>query len=398
MPRTILHIDLDAFYCAVEELLNPDLRGKAFVVGGAPQERGVVSSASYPARKFGVHSAMPTSRALRLCPSATVVHPRHRLYSEYSEHVMNLLAEVSPLVEQISIDEAFLDVTGDPKPAVEVAAHLQARIRDELGLPSSLGVASNKLVAKIATNVGKAGAPSTRSGSEGPPFALMAVPPGDEAAFLAPLPVEMLWGVGPKTAERLMALGVRAIGELAAWPAHDLAREFGAHGEEMWRHARGIDDRPVVSDREAKQMSAETTFTRDIADVAVLRRTLLSLSEVVGRRLRAAQVTAITVKRKLRWPDFTTLTRQVTLERATDLDDEIYHTALGLFDSLWRNGKRVRLLGVAAAGLVPSARQLGLWEATGQARPEKLAEAVDRIRDKYGRQAIRRASLIDSDE
>lgn len=393
VPRTILHLDLDAFYCAVEELLNPDLCGKAFVVAGQPGERGVVSSASYPARKFGAHSALPTARALRLCPQAIVVNPRHRLYSEYSDQVMDLLAGVSPLVEQISIDEAFLDVTGDPRPGSDLAAHLQARIRDEIGLPSSLGVATNKLVAKIATNVGKAGARG-----DGPPFGLMIVPPGEEAVFLAPLPAEMLWGVGPKTAARLAELGIHTVGELAAWPEGDLARRFGAHGEAMSRHARGLDERPVVPEREAKQISAETTFARDVADAAILRRTLLGLAETVGRRLRAAEVAANTIKLKLRWPDFTTLTRQTTLERATDLDDEIYQTALRLLEAEWRPGKRVRLLGMAAAGLIPAVRQLGLWKSGDRAKSEKLVETLDAIRAKYGHQAIRRASLIESED
>jgi DNA polymerase IV len=390
--RTILHLDLDAFYCAVEELQQPELRGKPFIVGGRPEERGVVASASYPARKFGVRSAMPTSRALRLCPQALVISSRHRLYSQYSEQVMDLLDTVSPLVEQISIDEAFLDVTGDPRPGEETAARLQTRIREELGLPCSLGVASNKLVAKIAANVGKAGATG-----DGPPFGLLVVPAGEEAAFLAPLPVEMLWGIGPKTAARLEALGVRTIGGLAAWPQADLVRRFGSHGVEMARHAQGIDARPVVPEREAKQVSAETTFARDVADPARLRRTLLDLSEHVGRRLRASGMAAGTVRLKLRWPDFTTLTRQTTLAQPTDLDDEIYDTALGLFQSVWKKGQAVRLLGVAGAALAPPARQLGLWEQGGQAKSERLAEVVDTLRSKYGSKAVRRASLTDEE-
>jgi DNA polymerase-4 len=281
-------------------------------------------------------------------------------------------------------------VTGDPRPGEETAARLQARIRDELGLPSSLGVATNKLIAKIAANVGKAAAKG-----DGPPYGLLVVPPGEEAAFLAPLPVEALWGIGPKTAARLEALGVRTIGGLAAWPEADLARRFGVHGAEMARHARGLDARPVVAGREAKQVSAETTFARDVADGTRLRRTLLDLSEHVGRRLRASEAAATTIRLKLRWPDFTTLTRQTTLPQPTDLDDEIYRAALALFEAVWRPGRAVRLLGVAAAGLAPPARQLSLWEAGAgsQARSERLAETVDAIRAKYGYKAVRRASL-----
>jgi DNA polymerase-4 len=333
---------------------------------------------------------MPTSRALRLCPQAVVLPPRHGVYSEYSEKVMALLDQISPLVEQLSIDEAFLDVTGDPQPAGQIAARLQGRIRDELGLPSSLGVASNKLVAKIANNVGKSSARG-----DGPPYGLLVVPPGEEAAFLAPLPIEMLSGVGPKTAERLRALGVNTVGELAAWPPADLARRFGVNGGEMSRHARGLDNRPVVPEREAKQVSAETTFARDVGDSAELRRTLLELSEQVGRRLRANGSVATTVRLKLRWPDFTTLSRQTRLEQPTDLDGEIFEAALALFEREWRPGQKVRLLGVAGAGLGPPARQLGLWEQSGRERSERLATAVDSIRARYGRKALRRAALVE---
>jgi DNA polymerase-4 len=390
MRRAIIHLDLDAFFCAVEELLRPELRGTAFVVAGRPEHRGVVSSASYPARKYGAHSAMPTSRALRWCPQAIVIPPRHGVYSEYSEKVMQVLNEVSPLIEQISIDEAFIDVTGDRQPASEIATLLQQRIRSEFNLPSSLGVASNKLVAKIATNVGKAGARG-----DGPPFGLLVVLPGEEAAFLAPLAIEMLWGVGPKTAQVLRGLGLRTVGDLAAWPVEDLARRFGANGEEMARHARGIDTRPVVPEHEAKQVSAETTFARDVGDHAELRRTLLELAEQVGRRLRASGLAATTIRLKLRWPDFTTLSRQTRLDQPTDLDGEIFEIAQALFEREWRPGQKVRLLGVAGASLGPPARQLGLWEQPGHERSERLAATVDSIRARYGRKALRRAALVE---
>jgi DNA polymerase-4 len=304
---------------------------------------------------------------------------------------MSLLDEVSPLIEQISIDEAFIDVTDDRRPASEIASDLQQRILKELALPSSIGVASNKMVAKIATNVGKEGARG-----DGPPFGLLVVPVGEEADFLAPQPISMLWGVGPKTAARLEALGVHTIGDLAAWPEADLIRRFGANGEDMSRHAHGLDSRAVVPDRETKQVSAETTFARDVADMAVLRRTLLDLSENVGRRLRANNIAATTIRLKLRWPDFTTLSRQTTLAQPTDLDDEIFQTAVALFEGEWKKGhaRRVRLLGVAGAGLMPLARQLSLWEEAGHSRSERLAGTVDAIRAKYGRKSLRRASLV----
>ena len=244
MARTILHLDLDAFYCAVEENQNPELRSKPFAVGGKPNERGVVASCSYAARVFGVRSAMPMSRALRLCPGLIIVPGRHRLYSEASRQVMDRLGRLTPLIEQISIDEAFLDISDLPDPAERIAHGLQAGIRDELELPSSIGIAPNKLVAKIATEVGKKAAKG-----DSPPFALTIVPSGKEAEFLSPLPADMLWGVGPKTSARLSELGIHTIGDIARWPEEELIRLFGENGREMAKHARGQDERPVVRDR-----------------------------------------------------------------------------------------------------------------------------------------------------
>ena len=229
MPRTILHIDLDAFYCAVEETRNPDLRGKAFAVGGRPDERGVVASCSYAARRMGVRSAMPMSRALRLCPGLIIVSSRHSLYSEISRQVMQRLHYLTHLVEQISIDEAFLDISGIREAPEITARGLQSRIRDELQLPCSIGIASNKLVAKIATEVGKSLAlrEIKEKGEIKPPNAVTVVPPGEESAFLAPLPADMLWGVGPKTSARLTELGIYTIGDIAKWPESELIRMFG---------------------------------------------------------------------------------------------------------------------------------------------------------------------------
>ncbi|MGB5052369.1 MAG: DNA polymerase IV, partial [Caldilineaceae bacterium] len=236
--RKILHFDLDAFFCAVEEQHNPALVGLAFAVGGRPEQRGVVASCSYPARMLGVHSAMPMSQALRLCPHLVIVDSRMGNYGQVSRQVMALLHDLTPLVEQLSIDEAFLDVSSRPQPAFSLAQGLQRRVQEELGLPSSLGAATNKLVAKIATDVGKA---SVRSGSY--PRSIQVVPPGEEAAFLAPLPVDALWGVGPKTAEKLTALGIHSIGDIARWPAADLARRFGKNGADLHRRAQGLDTR-----------------------------------------------------------------------------------------------------------------------------------------------------------
>jgi DNA polymerase IV len=384
MIRTILHLDLDAFYCAVEENQNPGLRGKPFAVGGNPDERGVVSSCSYAARKFGIRSAMPMSRALRLCPGLIIVPGRHRLYSEASRQVMERLKGLTPLIEQISIDEAFLDISDLSEPPERIALGLQAGIRDELHLSCSIGIASNKLVAKIATEVGKKAATGDK-----PPFGLTIVPPGEEAEFLSPLPADMLWGVGPKTAARLSELGIHAIGDIARWPEVELIRLFGENGREMAKHAKGQDDRPVVTEREIKSISQEVTFSRDVRDDTSIEKTLLDLSAEVGRRLRRKELAGTTVKLKIRWPDFTTLTRQVTLPSTTNQDNEIAETALTLLRKIRKPGQAVRLIGVGVSGLGMPMRQLELWE-PGAEKERKLQTTLDELREKYGDNAIKR--------
>jgi len=391
MARKILHLDLDAFFCAVEEQHNPELVSKAFAVGGRPEERGVVASCSYAARRFGVRSAMPMARALRLCPGLIIVSSHHGDYSKVSQQVMERLRKLSPKFEQISIDEAFVDVTDLPESGEEQARQLQARIQNELGLPCSIGVASNKLLAKIANDVGKASARG-----EGPPNAITVVEPGGEAAFLSPLPVMALWGVGPKTAERLEEKGIRTIGDLARWPEAELVRMFGKNGTDLSVRARGIDDRPVESSHETKSISQETTFSKDISNADSLVRTLRNLSEGVGRRLRKENLCGTTVKIKLRWQDFTTLTRQVTLNQATDQDVEIFEAALTLFEANWRKGQPVRLLGVGVSGLGPPVRQLSLWDDAAE-KERRLQAAVDALRERYGRNIVQRASRIKKD-
>ena len=392
ITRKIIHLDLDAFFCAVEALHDPALQGKPFAVGGRPEHRGVIASCSYPARLFGVHSAMPTARALQLCPDLIVLPGHHHEYSSYSHRVIAHLHNLTDLIEQISIDEAFIDVSELRAPAQQIAAELQATIMREVQLPCSLGVATNKLVAKIANNVGKR---SSRSGT--PPMAIKVVPPGEEAAFLAPLPVNELWGVGPKTASELESLGIRTIGDLARWPEADLTARFGKHGYGLVQRARGIDDRPVSTDHEVKSISNEITFARDVADEAKLKRTLCRLSESVGRRLRRAELAGNTVKIKLRWADFTTLTRQVTLTELTDRDDDIYRNAQQLLDNHWPRGKPVRLIGVGVSNLEPPREQLHLWDSASQ-KGRRLQEALDQVRDRFGRDAIQRAMEVLPDQ
>ena len=382
MARKILHLDLDAFFCAVEEQRDASLRGKAFAVGGLPQERGVVASCSYAARHFGVRSAMPMARALRLCPQLIIVSSHHADYSQVSRQVMDRLHELTPLVEQISIDEAFLDVSDLPDPPEEIARRLQAQIRSELNLPCSLGVAANKLLAKIANDAGKAAA---REG--GPPNAITVVPAGQEAAFLTPLPVEALWGIGPKTAARLDELNIHKIGELAQRSEAELAALFGKTGREIALRARGLDDSPIVTSHETKSVSQETTFAKDVSDFEMLANTLRSQSDSVGRSLRKLNLCATTIKIKLRWPDFTTLTRQTTLPHPTNQDIEIYTAALDLFTKNWKKGARVRLLGVGASGLGPPARQLSFWD-DGSEKERRLQAAVDDLRQRYGKDIV----------
>jgi len=383
MLRTILHLDLDAFFCSVEELLDPSLRGKAFAVGGTPDRRGVVASCSYAARRFGVRSAMPTSRALRLCPHLILISHHFGNYGDYSKKVMACLRNLSPLVEQISIDEAFIDISGlgDPE---GIARALKLSIHNKIGLPCSVGVASNKLVAKLATEVGK------KSGKKGEaPNAMLIVPPGSEMDFLDPLPVEMMWGVGPKTGAKLTSLGIKTIGDITRHPVDDLVRWFGINGREMWEHAHGRDEQPIVTESETKSISQEVTFAHDVSNDNSLERTLRDLSSKVGKRLRKSNLAGITIKIKIRWPDFTSLTRQVSLSQPTDQDEEIFQTALSLMRKVRPRGKEVRLIGVGVSGFKPPLRQLGLWDGESE-KQRKLQEALDELQEKYGRKIIQK--------
>ena len=319
-PRTIIHLDLDAFFAAVEVLEDPELAGKPVLVGGR-SGRGVVAASSYPARRFGIHSAMPMYRALQLCPQAVVMPPRHRLYRQYSRRVMEILHQVSPMVEQMSIDEAFLDLTDQVEP-------WEAGV--EVGLSASLGVAANKLVAKVASDRDK-------------PGGLTVVRPGEEAAFLGPLPVRVLWGVGPVTAGRLAEAGVKTAGDLAGLSPEELWAHFGERGATMARQAQGIDRRRVVTEHERKSVSQERTFPRDLADPQELRRKLWQLSQGVAKYLKRSDVAAGTIAVKLRFYDFRTLTRQMRLMVPTNDERMVYRAALALLDRAWQPRSPVRL-------------------------------------------------------
>jgi DNA polymerase IV len=382
--RQIIHLDLDAFFCAVEELRDPSLIGKPFAVGGRPEERGVVASCSYAARRYGIHSAMPMSQALRLYPQLIIISSRHGHYENASQKVMAILRELTPQVEQISIDEAFVDVSDISESAEVIARRLQAKIKKETGLPCSIGVATSKLVAKIATDVGK----KAKRGS-GPPYALTVIPSGSEADFLAPLPADFIWGVGPKTAARLAEMGIETIGEIVSFPEHELVSKFGKNGREMIQHARGIDLSPIVTSYPAKSCSQEITFARDIRNEAELRKTLLELASRVSRRLQEDNLAGTTIKLKLRWPNFTTITRQTTLNQLTDDTEVISSVVQQLFEKVWKPGKAVRLLGVGVSGLAASVHQLSLWDVENP-QNERLNEVIHELESRFGEGIISR--------
>jgi DNA polymerase-4 len=386
MHRKILHIDLDAFFCSVEENIDPSLREKAFAVGGRPDERGVVASCSYAARLLGVHSAMPMARAIKLCPELIIVSGRHGDYGTVSKQVMDYFKTLTPLVEQVSIDEAFLDLSDLPDSGENLAKTIQQYILEHFNLPCSIGVATNKLVAKIATDVGKASERSTK-----PPCAIQVVPPGKEADFLAPLPTKALWGIGPKTAAHLADLGIHTIGDIASWSKEERNKHLGKFGDDLAERSLGIDDSTIHTSHKLKSVSNETTFSRDVMDVQVLHETLHKLSESVGRRLRKKNLTGNTVRLKLRWQNFTTLTRQVTLENPTNDDREIYSAVKGLFNETWQKGKPVRLLGVGVTHFSKPQSQLTLWNTTSE-KDGKLLMAVDSLRERYGKNTILRGS------
>ena len=382
-PRTILHVDLDAFFAAVEQRDRPELRGLPVVVGGPGGEysRGVVSAASYEARRFGIHSAMSLREAYRRCPTAVFLPVDGRRYQEASRAVMAVLRRYTPAVEPISIDEAFLDVSGSAAlfgDGRTIATRIKDDIRTEVGLTASVGVATTKLVAKIASDLQK-------------PDGLVVVAPGEEAAFLAPLPISRLWGVGERTAVALGEYSVRTIGDLAALPPDLLVRRFGKVGGSLVDRARGIDPDAVHDGDPAKSVGHEHTFDTDTSDPEVIERTLLAMADGVSGRLRAAGVRAGTVAVKIRDSSFRTITRQRTLTEPTDLTEPIYRTALELARPEVR-GIRVRLLGVTASNL-GEREQLALFEAA-EPRKRRAVEAADVVRRRFGQRSNTRARLL----
>ncbi len=355
MPRTILHADLDAFYASVEQMDNPELRGRPVVVGGPPEARGVVAAASYEARRFGIRSAMPMSRALRLCPQAVQVSPRFDRYAEVSRQVMAIFRDVTPLMEPLSLDEAFLDATeaAAGAGAESLAREIKQRVKEETRLTVSIGVGTNKTVAKIASDREK-------------PDGLVVVAPGEEASFLGPMSVRSLWGVGPKAEEALAEMRIRTIGELAQADVAALTVRFGVRGQWFHRMANGLDDRPVETEHERKSVGAETTFPRDLSDGAELQQLIGRVAQDVARRLRQKGVKARTVVLKLRYSDFRTITRQTSLAEGVDSAEQLAAAAGALLKKTARPDDRFRLLGIHGTNLQASdsasGGQLRLWQ------------------------------------
>jgi DNA polymerase-4 len=384
-PRSIIHLDLDAFYASVEQLRRPELRGLPVIVGGAPSadgspqlNRGVVSAASYEARAFGVHSAMPLRTALRLCPQAVIVPVDFRAYRDASKSVFDIARDYTPLIEPLSLDEAFLDVTGSARrfgSGREIAGEIRDRVLARSGLHASFGVATCKTIAKIASDLRK-------------PRGFVVVEPGDEASFLAPLPLRRLPGLGPATERALSGLGVSTLGQLCALPLDTVQRRVGrAAGTSIWERAHGIDNAPVTLPGAPRSVSREETFARDVAERSALHLRIAELASDVGARLRTGGWTARTVTLKLRYTDFTTITRQQTLATATATDTTVRDAAVVLLDTSW-SGDAVRLLGVGVSGL-EDAPQLDLF---AQPANDRIDRTLDRLRERFGQDAIRRGT------
>jgi DNA polymerase-4 len=347
-PRAVLHLDMDAFFVNVHILEHPEDAGIPLAVGGRPDSRGVIASASYEARQFGVRSAMPSSRAKRLCPKLKIVGHTWSRIKESSTSVMAILAEYGA-VEKMSVDEAFVDISETAEPEA-LAETIRRRVKEETKLPASVGLAGSKLVAKVASDYDK-------------PEGCTIVPPGQEAAFLAPQPVRVIWGIGPRTAERLETrLNIRTCGELAGHATAQLVAMFGRHAESLQRRAMGIDRREVRSHRgPPKSISQEWTFSQDVNDPQMLQEQLRKQSASVARSLKKRNLVAYTVRVKFRWADFTTFTRQRSLEVAIDDEEKIYRQALAIWQEHWPPGQRMRLLGVGVSSLEePAARQIDL--------------------------------------
>ena len=374
----IMHIDLDAFFVSVEQAENPELQGKPIVVGGRLDRRGVVAAVSYEARTYGLHAGMPLTTAYRLHPQATFIEGSFPKYRRASQRFIAILADFSPYLEPVSLDEAYLDATGFESiygSIRQMAVNIKQRSKDELGLCASVGIAGGKVVAKVASELSK-------------PDGLLEVSPGKERSFLAPLPIAKLPGIGRRSEQILNSLSTHTIGQLATLPLDTLKHYFGTAGELMHRHANGIDYRPVEPPTAAKSISRETTFGTDTKDQSLLKATLSYLSERVGSELRQRDKQARCITLKLRYADFTTITRHHTLTQATNTDQTIFNTGFQLLDrTLSQQKQPIRLIGIGVSNLIEPGKQLDMLDASSR-RLEQLDRAIDRIRKKYGFTAI----------
>lgn len=383
----ILHVDMDAFYASIELRDNPKLKGLPVVVGGSPKGRGVIAAASYEARKFGVYSAMPSSKAIRLCPGLVFAKSRMDHYANVSKQIREIFFRFTSLVEPLSLDEAFLDVTGSERlfgDAISIGRQIQAAIRDELDLAASVGVAPNKYLAKVASDLEK-------------PHGFVVVPADGIEGFLKDLSIARVWGIGPKTAQRFKSLGVETIGQLRGLPRETLKQSFGVNADHFWRLSRGLDSREVVPDRIAKSVSHETTFAQDIESVEPLNAWVMELADQVGRRLRRHSIFGKTVQLKLRFSDFRTITRSITVEQRTQTTQVIAAAASSLLKTAWEETPfPIRLIGVGVSNLSNEARQqLSLFGQDEKDRSDRIDVAADAIRDKFGGAAVKRGSSLE---
>ncbi|MGH9431973.1 MAG: DNA polymerase IV [Terriglobia bacterium] len=384
MTRQILHVDMDAFYVSVEELEDPSLIGKAVIVGGDPNARGVVASASYEARKFGVRSAMPLQQAKRRCAHAIFIRGHYEKYGEYSRRIHQIFSSFTPLVEMVSVDEAYLDLTGCERlhgPMLRAADTLIRTVKQATGLRCSVGASTSHIVSKIASDQAK-------------PHGLLCIFPGCESRFLAPLPVRRMPGVGKVSEPKLQALGIKTIGDVQRQDPEQLRRHFGKFGEWLHRKALGQDIEAYAWHEEARSISHETTFAVDVTDLETIQQTLSELSQRLGHRLRQHGYRARTISLKLRYASFQTISREHTIPQATHLDHEIYQAALNLFLATYDRRQKVRLLGVRASNLAAAVRQASLLDQEREHKMGRALETADQLRDRFGFDAVRLARSL----
>ena len=387
--RSIIHLDMDAFYASVEQLDNPELKGKPVIVGGT-SKRGVVSAASYEARRYKIHSAMPVAQAMKLCPQGVFLPVRMKRYKEISSRVFAIFQKYTPLVEPLSLDEAFLDVTASVKlfgKAEDIAKQIRQEVFEKTGLTVSAGVASSKLVAKIASDINK-------------PDGLTIVPAGTEAEFLAPLPIKRLWGAGKKTQEALGMLGVKTMGNLAALPLSLLEKKFGKHGRSLHNAALGLDERNVETEHETKSVGHEFTFDTDLTDITIIKRELLELATMVAKRLRRYQFQGRTITLKVKYYDFKQITRSATVKQPTADSKKIYQEILQLLKKTEAGHKPIRLLGISVSGLKTGGgfnQQFLFHDLQTSPKSKEINKAMDEIQEKFGATAILPARLLEGE-